>query len=225
MPAWSCVTDITSRNVRPSISTSLGSAVRTGRSPSSARPIAFTPSHGRAEWADRPVEDDARVEVAETAELQGVVRRFEADDELSLVHEAGAVEDGGEGIRGRSELLAREEEEPEVVCQLGLGGPARELDHHREPAFHVTGTKADDRTILDSSRQVPLGRHGVRVAGEQDERLAASLGENHCLAVREGMFQWDDGSDVAVHLHLPARFGRDVHEIQGALGECHNRDR
>ena len=112
----------------------------------------------------RALEDDARVEVAEAAELQRVVGRLEADHELRLVDEAGALEDAGQRVLGRAELLAREEEEREVVGELGLGRPAGELDHHREPALHVARAEADDGTVLDPAGQVALGGDGVGVA-------------------------------------------------------------
>ena len=172
-----------------------------------------------------PFEDDARVQVAETPELQRVVRGLEADDQLRLVDQACALEDAGERVLRGAELLAREEEQCEVVAELGGRRPVGELDHHGEPAFHVAGPEAHDRPVLDPAGQVPLGRHRVGVAREEDERFAAPFGEDHRLAVRIGLFQRDDGGDVAVQLQLLARFGRDVHEIQGALGECHNRDR
>ena len=44
----------TSTNVSPPTSTSSGGAATTGASPSTARSIAFTPCHGRAEWALSP---------------------------------------------------------------------------------------------------------------------------------------------------------------------------
>ena len=75
----------------------------------------------------------------------------------------------------RAELLAREEEQAQVVGELGLGRPARELDHHGEPALHVGRAEPVDRAVLDPAREVPLRGNGVRVAGEQHERPARAL--------------------------------------------------
>ncbi len=107
----SSVTEITSRKTRPSISTSRGSSPENRRKP-------FERDADRVHAEPRPsrvrgtaLEDDARIQVAETAELQRVVRRLEADDELRLVDEAGLLEDAGQGVLRRAELLAREEEQ------------------------------------------------------------------------------------------------------------------
>ena len=72
-----------------------------------------------------PLEDDTGIQVAEAPELERVVRGLEADDECRLVDERRRLEHGRERVLRRAELLPREEEEREVVCELGVRGPAR----------------------------------------------------------------------------------------------------
>ena len=130
-----------------------------------------------------PFEDDARVEVAEAAELERVVGRLEADHERRLVDHRRRLEDAGQRVLVRPELLAREEEQAEVVGELGVRRPARELDHHGEPALHVGRAEPVDSAVLDPAGQVAL-RGTVSVwPGEQHERLAGALGVEQRLAV------------------------------------------
>ena len=49
---------------------------------------------------------------------------------------------------------------------------ACELEHHREAALHVARAESDDGAVLDPAGDVLLGRNGVVVAGEHDERRA-----------------------------------------------------
>src|SRR5262249_45369970 len=129
------------------------------------------------------LEGDAGDQIPEAAELERVVGRLEADDERGLVDSRGRVEQGGERIELRADLLAGEEEEAEVERELGVRGPAAELDHHREAALHVGGAEPVDGAVLDPPGQVPLRRHGVGVAGEEDERPAAAFRVEQRLAV------------------------------------------
>ena len=176
MPACSSVTDITSRKTSPSISTSRGSAVEDRPQPlererrSRSRRATAGPS---APTAPRRRRVAFRLPRQPSWSVLSVGSRQMTSCASST--RPVLLEDAGQRVLGRAELLAREEEEREVVGELGLGGPAGELDHHCEPAFHVARAEADDGAVLDPARQVPLRRHGVGVAGEQDERLAASL--------------------------------------------------
>ncbi len=130
-----CVTVMTSRKTRPSTSTSSGEASSSGPSPSSASAIAFTPSHGRAEWAERPSKTTRALMLPQTAELKRVVGRLEADHERGLVDERRRLEHRGQRVHGRPELLAREEQQPEIEGELRAGRPGRELHHHCETAL------------------------------------------------------------------------------------------
>ena len=173
MPPWIWVTLSTSRKTRPvDVDVARLELEHRRAAPRARALIAFTPSHGPRRVRGAALEDDARVEVAEAAELERVVGRLEADHERRLVDDRRRLEHGRQRVVVRAELLAREEEQPEVVRELGLGRPARELDHHREAALHVGRAEPVHGAVLDPAGQVPLRRHGVGVAGEQHERLA-----------------------------------------------------
>ena len=93
IPPWICVTLSTSRKSSPSITTSRGSSSSTSRSPSNASLTAFTPEPRPRRVGRAALEDDARVEVAEAAELERVVGRLEADHERRLVDDRRRRED------------------------------------------------------------------------------------------------------------------------------------
>ena len=169
MPPWISVTDITSRNSE-ALDLDVARLERRGRrcSPSNATPTAFTPSQGRAECADAALEDDTRVEVAEAAELEGVVGRLEADDERAPRRRAARrAKTPGSGFSAGPSSSRGKKSTAEVVRELGRRGPVGELDHHGEAALHVARAEADDGAVLDPAGQVRLRRDRVGVAREQ----------------------------------------------------------
>ncbi len=164
-------------------------------------------------------EDDAGDEVPEAAELEGVVGRLEADHERGLVDDGRCLEDRRQRIFIRADFFAREEEQREVVVELGVGGPVRELDHHGEAALHVGRAEAVDGSVFDPAGQVVLRGDGVRVPGQEDERLAVPLCVEQRLAVVVDARQVDGAADVVVE-HVLVVGGRgDVHERQRPVGE------
>ena len=179
----------------------------------------MTPSHGRAEWAARALEHHARGEVPDAPELERVVGRLEADHQRRLVDQRRSFEDGGQGVLGRPELLAREEEHREVVGERGGSRPVRKLDHHGDAALHVACAEADDGAVLEAAGQVVLGRDGVEVAGENDEGPAAANRVDQGLTVVEDRREADSAADVLGHSGLRARDGGDVDEGERPVGD------
>ena len=181
--------------------------------------IALTPSHGRAECAERPSKTTRATRLPRHPSCKRVVGRLETDDELRLVDDRRLREDAGQRVLVRPELLPREEQQPEVVGEVDAVGPAGELDHHAEPALHVARPETDDRAVLEPGRQVALRRDRVRVAREQDERLPGSLGVEERLPVREDELERHRLLDVCGYGGLVPRLGGDVDELERALGE------
>ena len=107
----------------------------------------------------------------------------------------------------------------EVVGEIDAVGPARELDHHGEPALHVARSEADDRIVLDAGGKVSLCRNGVGVAREQHERLARALRVEQRLAVREDQLERHRLLDVGGDCGLVPRLGRDVDQLERPLGQ------
>ena len=147
------------------------------RNPSKASRIAFTPSQGRAECAERPSKTTRAFRLPRQPSCR--VLSVGSRQITSSASSTSGVRSKTRGKRvlGRPELLAREEEEAEVVGEVRLRRPPGELDHHREAALHVARAQADDGAVLDATGQVSLGGDGVRVPGEQHERLTRALGE------------------------------------------------
>ena len=169
----------TSTNVRPESSTSRGGTGRTRARPSTARSIAFTPGPRARGVGALAVPDELGDEVPEAAGVERVVRRLEHDREVGLEH----LRDGGEERRERAlrlgELLAREEEKPEVEASgvPASSSAARELDHHRDAALHVARPEAVDAAVLDPPRDVvpaPARCRGGRRGGRAGARSAPS---------------------------------------------------
>ena len=153
--------------------------------PRTRRLIALTPSHGRAECAERPSKTTRALRLPRQPSCSVLSVGSRQITSCASSTSGARSKTRGQRVLGRAELLAREEEQREVVGELGAVGPAGELDHHREAALHVARAEADDRAVLDPAGQVALRRDGVGVAGEQHERLARPLGVEQRLAVRE----------------------------------------
>ncbi len=135
----------------------------------------------------RSVKGEPGDDVAEAARVDCKVRRFEEDRESRLVDERRAVEESGEGVVLRGELLATEEHERHVArarCGIEV---AHELHRDGETTLHVARTQSVDGFVVDSPGKVVLCGHGVVVRCEDDEReLGPSLGsEQERLVARE----------------------------------------
>jgi hypothetical protein len=180
------------------------------------------PEPGPCRVRGSPVEHDPCVQIAEAAELQRVVGRLEADHELSLVDEAGRLEDIRQRVLDGPELLAWKEQERDVIGELRLGGPAGELDHHRKTALHVTRAESDDPAVLNASGQVALGRNRVHVPCEQHQGLCVPFRVDGRLAVRPHLGQGYTCTGIQVHMGLGSGLRGDVDEVESALRECHN---
>ena len=120
------------------------------------------------------LEDDARVQVAEAAELERVVGRLEADDELRLVDDAGALEHAGQRVLGRAELLAREEEERRRRRRVSVVvRPARRARSSRRGRPSCRSRRARSPRRRRSARAGSPARGRCRCGpASSDERLA-----------------------------------------------------
>ncbi len=177
-----------------------------------------------------PFEDDAATRLPRHPSCKRVVRRLETDHELRLVDDRCPSKDAWQRVLIRSELLAWEEEQPEVVGEVDTVRPPRELDHHGQPALHVARSEADDRIVLGAGGEVSLCRNGVGVAREQHERFARPLRVQQRLAVGEDQLEWQCLLNVGGDCGLVPRLGRDVHQLERPLrqegielGSGHNR--
>ena len=157
------VTLSTSRKTSPSISTSCGSRRASGASASTARMIALSPSHGRAECALSPWKTSSRVQVAEAARLDRVVGRLEHDDELGV--EPVPLEEAGQRALARGQLLAPEEE---VAERRARRARARSSPRAR-PSCRVAPRPTTQPSSIRPG-QVVLRGHGVVVPREHDLR-------------------------------------------------------
>ena len=120
----------------------------------------------------------------------------------------------GSGLSSSGDLLAREED----VASRRLR--ARELEHHRDAAFHVARPEAVHGSVGDPSREVPLCRHRVDVAGEGDRRRGVSPDERLAVVVERLT-----GQEAPHELHrrpFPAALRGHVDELERSGGEIGN---
>ena len=152
------------------MSTSRGSASSTWRSPSNASRIAFTPSHGRAECAERPSKTTRafRLPRQPSCSVLSVGSR-QTTSSASSTRPARSNTPGSGFSAGPSSSRGKKSSARSYASSV-LGGPARELDHDGEPALHVARAEPDHRAVVDPAREVALRRDGVRVPGEEDQR-------------------------------------------------------
>ena len=213
------VTLTTSRKTSPSTSTSSGSSSSTPRSPSSASLIALTPSHGRAECAERPSKTTRALMFPRqpSCSVLSVGSRQITSADSSII--GAASNRPGSGFTSGPSSSRGKKSSPRSYASSASLGPGGQLDHHREPALHVGRAEAVNRTVLDPPRDVPLSGNGVRVPGEQDERLPAAPRVDQRLAVVVDERQADARLHVLVELRLVARRRGDVDQRERALGE------
>jgi hypothetical protein len=172
------------------------------------------------------VEDDARVQVAETACLDRAVGRLEQDGETGLVDDLGAVEETRERVELRRQLLLAENDERHVELRLDAARVqlARQLEQDGEAALHVARAEADDGAVLDPPGNVVLRRHRVVVAGEDDELAPLPAPSRVDAGVLGGVLGLEGGryerSDIGCDLLLVAALGGDVHELERSRREA-----
>jgi GTPase len=127
------------------------------------------PRPGRV--AARAVERHPSGEIPHAAGLDRQVGRFEEDRQIRLAHERRGLEQGGQRVVLRRELLAAEQEQRDVDrTRLALGDLAHELQSDCDAALHVAGAAPVDRAVRDPAREVLLRGDGVVVAREDEQR-------------------------------------------------------
>ena len=138
----------------------------TGRSPSSAKAIAFTPSHGRARVCRvRPSKTDRCVQVAEATELHRVFGGLEPQMTSCAPASTRSVRSKTPGsgfTAGRAPRVERRGTRRRGARSVSAAQRS-ELDHHSEPALHVARAEPDDRAVLDPAGGSRCPRAGTRV--------------------------------------------------------------
>ena len=171
-----------------------------------------------------PVEGDARREVADAPGLDLEVGRLEQHREVGVANGVAAVEQGGEGVVRRRQLLAAEEEQGDVdrpgIAPRQL---AHELERDGDAALHVACAAPVDGAVLDAARDVLLGRHGVVVAREHEQRrLRPSFAKpEERLVTREdlGIRRGNEAAQAVADHRLVQALRRDVDELERPRGE------
>ena len=135
----------------------------------------------------RAVEGEPGDDVPEAARLNRQIGRLEDYGERGLVHERRPVEQGGERVVLRRQLLAAEQQEGDVTRRRREVEIAHQLQRDGEPALHVAGAEAVNGTVGDAAGDVVLRGHGVVVRREHDqgELWPAECGEQERFVTRE----------------------------------------
>src|SRR3954449_4220974 len=162
------VTETTSRNTRPSRSTSWTGRSATGASASIAAWIALSPCHGRALCAARPRTRTVawRLPLHPTSNALSVGSRTIA---RAASRSSGDRSSAGSSRLGDRHFLATEEQISHVD-RATTRAVLREREHHREAAFHVGSASAAHDVAVDGAGARPRTRDRVDMTGEQDQR-------------------------------------------------------
>jgi GTP-binding protein HflX len=177
--------------------------------------IAARPRPGRVRAL--AVELDPGLQVSQAPGVEDRVRGLEHDGKLGA-REHAARERRWERALLERDLLAREED------VAGRRLRARELEHHRDAAFHVARAEAVHGAVRDPSRQVLLRRNRVEVTGEGDRRRRISVDDRLAVVV-----QRLTGKEAPHELHrraLPPALRGDVDELERCgreIGSGHGR--
>jgi hypothetical protein len=171
------------------------------------------------------VEGDTRREVPEAPGLDRQVGRLEQHGQVGLPGERAAVEQGGERVVHRRQLLAAEEEQADVDrARLLAREVADELERDRDAALHVARAAPVHGARVDAARQVVLRRDGVVVPREQEERnVRTPLSRpEECIVPGEDRLERrrDECADVVPDRLLVEALRRDVDELERAPGEA-----
>jgi GTP-binding protein HflX len=122
------------------------------------------------------VERPARVEVAQAAALHAAGGGLHDDDQVGVAQAALALQERGQRGLGEGQLLPAEQHDAQVAGAVGIAvhAVAQQLEHHGARALHVARPEPVDDAVGDPPGTVALGRHGVQVPGEQDQRAIAA---------------------------------------------------
>ena len=210
------------------MSTSRGSAcehlaaARRARARSRSRRATAAPS------ARTSLEDDARVQVAEAAELQRVVGRLEADDELRLVDEAGrARRRPAAGSRpGRAPRAGRRAARGRRRARSRPPSARARSSPRARPSCRSRRARRPSRPRSVPGRFPCAGTVSVCPAS-RTSGLPVALGvEQRSRRPRSAVSSGTRGVDVRAHIaaSLP-RLRGDVDELERPLRECVTRAR
>ena len=171
MPPSRRVTETTSKNGRPAIDR-LAALVGGNAGKPVDRPVDRVVGEPRScRVAADPVERHAGGERSHAPCLHGQVGRLEQDREIGLVDERARVEERRQRVVARRELLPAEQEQRDVDGPgLGSREVAHELERDGDAALHVARAASVHRAVGDPAGNVVLGRHGVVVAREHEQR-------------------------------------------------------
>ena len=225
IPPWISVTESTSRNSRPSITASRGSSRRTVCSPSKATRIALTPSHGRAECAERPAKTTRafRLPRQPSWSVLSVGSRHTTSAASSTSgtcsKSAGSgFSDGPSSSRGKNRKptsYARSGAPAQRASAIMTARPpfmSRAPSPATQPSSRRPGRLPCAGTVSRWPARSTRGRP-VRVAYTRVSPFANTCSQRH------------GAGDIFVQRRLGARLRRDVHERQRGLGELGGRVR
>ena len=147
------------------------------RGPATATSIAFTPCHGRAEWALSPRKTTVAFRLPRQPAWIALSVGSSIDDQVGLEHERRLGEDARQRALLGRQLLADEEEEREVARERRLGRPpsAASSTITATPPFMSLAPRPTTQPSSIRPGRLSCARHGVEVAGEEDERPAGPL--------------------------------------------------
>ena len=224
IPAWSRVTETTSRNSSPFTTAARGGKLEERHETADgALERAVGEPRPRGVPA-RAVERELGDDVAEAPGLDREVRRLEHDRERGLVHELRSRRRAQGAGCARPAAPRDRRAEARRRSGRGAGSSSRdELDRDREPALHVARADAVHGAVRDAPRKVVLRRDGVVVGCEHDQRRPGRRGrrEEERLVARElgrPAVRNELEQTLADRL-LRAALRRDVHELERPRGE------
>ncbi len=170
------------------------------------------------------MEHDTCGDVPDAPRLDLEVGGLEEHRQAGLVDDWTAVEECRERVEARGQLLPAEEEKRNVHrTGIGRGEVAHQLDRNGEAALHVACPAADDPAVFDAPWNVVLGRDGVVVARQhQQRRVRTSLPrpEKRLVAgvnLVEG--HRNRSAQPLADLRLVEALGGNVDELERSLGK------
>ena len=171
------------------------------------------------------MEDESRDDVAETAGLDPPVRGLEDDRQSGLVDRARADEERRQRIVFRWQLLAPEEDEPDVIrAEVPEREITHELDRNCETALHVTRTEPVHRTIAELAGKVVLRGNRVVMTDEDYQRHVAPARrrkEDHLVAhILGDEWRWNQRQEVLANRVFTPTYRRDVDQLERPRGEA-----
>jgi GTPase len=177
--------------------------------------VAARPRPGRVRAL--AVKLDSCLQVPETTGVEGRVGWLEHDGKLGTGEDA-ACEDGRQRALLKGHFFPREEDEPRRRIR------SSELEHHRDAALHVARTEAVHRIAGEPAGNVPLRRHRVDVAGENNRRRRVSPDDR--LAVVVERLAREQAPDELHRRGFVAALGGDVDQLERSgreVGSRHGR--